>query len=459
MIEKVVFAKGVIAEAQREEIKAEIGAKVMEVLVKQGDVVKAGDVLFTIDEGDRKLALQQEELSYQSKARDLEKAVVAADSETTLAPGAGHLIKWLVKEGDKVEDNTLVAEISDSNILEVTAPFGPAGIDKIKPGQKALVFSEEYAGYLNGTVTGVDRRGRADDGGLVHNVTVRFTNPGGVTTGANATIEVPLSGGINLQSLSNSGKIELGQRVKVKAGAVGTVLKLEVKEGDYVSKNSVLARLDITEGREALRDRQLAFEQAGVAREIKNRELSRCRMYAGQDGVVSEVNIVRGQVPPADKPAVVVSNVNGLVLKAKVEEADIPFLRVGQEAVVYANAFGDEHFPAVIAEVARQGKTEGNVVVFETEIRIKEPGALKVGMTGDADIVVERKEGVLRLPVSSVSIEDREGTVLVPGPAGPKPKKLKVGLEGEEFIEITGGLKLGEVVLINPNVSRPQGGF
>ncbi|MHB9095429.1 MAG: hypothetical protein ACYC21_12225 [Eubacteriales bacterium] len=49
--------------------------------------------------------------------------------------------------------------------------------------------------------------------------------------------------------------------------------------------------------------------------------------------------------------------------------------------------------------------------------------------------------------------------MLVPGPAGPKPKKLKVGLESEEFIEITGGLKLGEVVLINPNVSRPQGGF
>lgn len=237
----------------------------------------------------------------------------------------------------------------------------------------------------------------------------------------------------------------------MKAGATGTILKLEVKEGEFVNKNSLLARLDITDGKLALKERELALRQAEISREIKKKELAKYRVHANQDGIASEVNVVAGQEPPLDKPAVVISNVRNLELRAKVEEADIPFLRVGQDATVYANAFGEQPFPAVITEIARQGKTEGNSVVFETRIRIKEPGPLKVGMTGDVDIVVEKKAGVLRLPTSSVSIEGRKGTVMLPGPEGPKLKEVKLGMEGDEFIEITGGLKLGDEVLMNPN--------
>lgn len=112
----------------------------------------------------------------------------------------------------------------------------------------------------------------------------------------------------------------------------------------------------------------------------------------------------------------------------------------------------------MITEIARQGKTEGNTVVFETKIRIKEPGPLKVGMTGDVDIVVEKKKGVLRLPITSVIIDGPKGTVMLPDPAGPpKPKEVKLGLEGDEFIEITGGLKAGEEVLVNPNGPQQPG--
>lgn len=139
------------------------------------------------------------------------------------------------------------------------------------------------------------------------------------------------------------------------------------------------------------------------------------------------MNVVVGKEPPSDKPAIIISNTKGMELVSKVEEEDIPFIRIGQEATVYINSFGERKFPAVVTEIAAMGKTEGSTVVFETKIRIKDPGPVKVGMTGDADILVEKKEDVLRLPVSSVLVEGRKGTVMLPGagPNGPKAKDVR----------------------------------
>ncbi len=475
-VEKVIFAKGVIAEASRKEIKPEVKAKVNQVLVKEGDTVKTGDLLFTLDEGDSKLTLEQEELSYLTKARELEKAAAAADSEVIKTTAGGRVAKLLVKEGDKVEENTLVAEVSNPDVMEVTTAFGPMDIDKVEAGQKAKVFLIDSLSYVDGKITKVDKKGRADkNGGIIHNVTARFTNPGGIVPGSAAIIEA-LPTGANVASLER-GEIKEVEAVKVKAGAVGTVLKLEIKEGDNVKPNHILARLDIADSKLALKDRQLALRQAQLAKEIKQREMAKYRVYATQDGVITELNVVIGEEPPADKPAAVISDVQGLELKAKVEEADIPYLRVGQEATIYANAFGERRFPGVISAIAAQGKTEGSTVVFETKIRIKESGPLKVGMTGDVDITVEKKERVLRLPLSAVTIDGRKGTVMVPAPGAapgqgsgpapggqagmppaPVPKEVTLGLEGDEFIEITGGLKEGDEVLLNPSSPQPTMG-
>lgn len=145
------------------------------------------------------------------------------------------------------------------------------------------------------------------------------------------------------------------------------------------------------------------------------------------------------------------------MLKAKVEEADLPFIHVGQEAKVYATAFEDRGFPGMITEIAGQGKTEGGVVVFETKIHLKDPGPLKAGMNGSADITIERKKNVLRLPVQAVTIDGVKGVVMIQGQGGPKPKEIKLGLEGDEFVEIKAGLKPGDKVLINPRVQQPMG--
>ncbi|MBU7006491.1 efflux RND transporter periplasmic adaptor subunit [Phosphitispora fastidiosa] len=447
---KSVFAQGVISDSSREELTPEVKARVTGILVQEGQTVKAGDLLFTMEDEDARLALEQAELECESRKRDLEEASLAAASDLVTAQASGRVTQLLVKEGDRVEKNTPVAKITDPGFLEVTAPFGPMGIEKISNGLKATVCLSEFMSYLEGIVVDVDRAGRAaSGGGKIYDVTVRFRNPGAVAAGSQASVAVALAGGGAVNSFS-SAEVEEPDVGIARAAAPGAVLQLEVREGQNIVKNDVIARIDTSESRAEIGRCRLALRQAELAWEIKQNEIEKYRVYAGQEGIVTELNISSGQEPLQDRPAIVISAARGMELKATVEEVDMPVLRLGQEAAVYAGAFGNRSFPGQVVYIASQGEAEGSSVVFETKIQIEAPGPLKVGMTGDADVIIAKKEGVLRLPVSAVIFEGRKSVVMIPGPEEAKTRTVDIGLKGDEYIEIVGGITEGEEVLENP---------
>lgn len=327
-------------------------------MVKPGDTVKPGDLLFAMDEGDGKLLLEQEQLNHQGKLDTLNTIKDKTKSDKIVSPVSGKLSKWLVKEGDHIQEFTTVAEITDPDLLEVTAPFGPVDFERLKVGQRAKVMTEETWAYIDAVITKIDKKARPDiGGGMVQDVTVRFKNPGGVAVGKKATIEVDFNDGSSLQSFYNQGFVQTMDPVKVRAGGTGIVEKLEYREGDLINQQSILLRLNIVEEIQRLRESELAFKQSQLALEIRKKGLSKFQILADQTGIVTEVNVTIGQNPPSDKPAIVISNTEGLELRAKIEEDDIPFIHVGQPALVYASAFGDRAFPGVITEIAGLEKT------------------------------------------------------------------------------------------------------
>jgi HlyD family secretion protein len=78
-------------------------------------------------------------------------------------------------------------------------------------------------------------------------------------------------------------------------------------------------------------------------------------------------------------------------------------------------------------------------------------------MSGDVDIIVEKKENALRLPISAVNIiSDKSGSVIVKENTSTKPINITTGLESDDFIEIVAGLKEGQEVLINGTMGYQQ---
>ena len=92
-------------------------------------------------------------------------------------------------------------------------------------------------------------------------------------------------------------------------------------------------------------------------------------------------------------------------------------------------------------------------MLTEVDVVNKHEG-LVLGMYAEVDLVLERKASALTVPVQAVSRNGDEATVLVVGADNRiQERKVKLGIEGPQKLEILSGLQEGERVVIG---SRSQ---
>jgi HlyD family secretion protein len=109
-----------------------------------------------------------------------------------------------------------------------------------------------------------------------------------------------------------------------------------------------------------------------------------------------------------------VADVDTMIIKAGINEVDIGKLRLGQPVKVTLDAYPKVSFAGSIDRIAPAARLEDKVKVFDVEIRIDRQGAeLRTGMTANVDVIGEKREGVLTLPVEALFRRDDEEIVYV----------------------------------------------
>jgi HlyD family secretion protein len=398
-VERVIYATGSIVEGSGEEIRPSVGAKVNAVFVKEGQDVKAGDVLFTLNNEEISLTYAREKLAYEIQEKEYAKEVELSSRSTVTSPISGQVSEVLVKTETELEAQTLVAKIIKTDLFELTVPFNPNDVKLLKNGQKVQVLLSEYLSYVPGTISQIDQKGRSTpEGGIIYNVTVEIPNPGALKAGDKGLVELEMASRL-IRSIGTD-ELKVPAPIEIKAEAKGKVAQVLVKEGDQIKAGSVLVRLDTKNQQDALEEKRLNLELANMTLASKARELDKYQVRASVSGKIVELNVEAGKEIPSDKPAAVISNLEGMKMVVQVDEVDIPLVSLGQEATVYTNAFGDQPFEAIVTNIAEKGKIENNIVTFATELTLIEPGPLKPGMTGDADIKIEQRNNVLCFPMN-----------------------------------------------------------
>jgi HlyD family secretion protein len=149
--------------------------------------------------------------------------------------------------------------------------------------------------------------------------------------------------------------------------------------------------------------------KADIRRAEKN--LDNTIITAPFDGVIVALNAEVGEtvvVGTLNNPGSVIMEIADLsvmVLKARVDEANIAPVKEGQRARIYVNAFPDRTFTGTVELVSlkRQVDRDGTAY-FETEILVDLPEGvlLRSGLTANADIEVETFRDVIRIPSQAV---------------------------------------------------------
>ncbi len=116
-----------------------------------------------------------------------------------------------------------------------------------------------------------------------------------------------------------------------------------------------------------------------------------------------------------------VADVETMIIKAGVNEVDIGKVRLDQPVRITLDAYPKVKFAGTIKRIAPAARIEEKVKVFDVEIAIDRQGTeLRTGMTANIDVVGEKKEKVLTVPVEALFRKDEKEIVYVKKAEAPK---------------------------------------
>ena len=136
-------------------------------------------------------------------------------------------------------------------------------------------------------------------------------------------------------------------------------------------------------------------------------DLGRTTIVSPIDGLVIDRKIEPGQTVAASFQAPVLFTIardlSRLEVKISVDEADVGQVQEGQAVRFTVDAFPEDTFQGLVTEVRKQPTTEQNVVAYTVIAEADNPrGRLLPGMTANADIIIETRPNVVKVPAAAL---------------------------------------------------------
>jgi HlyD family secretion protein len=202
-----------------------------------------------------------------------------------------------------------------------------------------------------------------------------------------------------------------------------------------------------------------AAEDAGrvtAARvDVIRAQIERTQLHAPFAGIIAEINGELGEfVTPSPvgiptPPTVDLIDSSCLYISAPIDEVDAPSIREGMPARISLDAFPDRDFPGHVRRIAPyvlDQEKQARTVEIEAEIDAPDKTGLLPGYSADVEVILDHRDGVLRVPTSVVADGSRV-FVLDPDTNRITERQITTGVSNWEFTEVTDGLREGERVV------------
>lgn len=258
---------------------------------------------------------------------------------------------------------------------------------------------------------------------------------------------------------------------------------------------------------QGIRGGQAGVQTAVANLEKANKDLSRTAIVAPMDGVVSLLNVKKGESVAGNSfnvgtEILRIADMDKIEVRVDVGENDIPKVKLGDSALVTIDAYNDRKFKGIVTQIASSNNgaatssalasATNDVTQYKVYIRILKSSYLDLlgkgsfpfrpGMSANADIQTRRQISVLSVPINAVTTRDKNDStnagvtakkkddaeikanesstsdmddvevVVFVKDSSDKVSKVKVttGIQDINYIEITSGLKAGQSVISGP---------
>jgi HlyD family secretion protein len=147
------------------------------------------------------------------------------------------------------------------------------------------------------------------------------------------------------------------------------------------------------------------------------------------------------------------ANMSDLIFRGTVDEIDVGKLKEGMPVNLKIGALPNDTIEGMLYKISPKAKLQENTTLFDLEIKITKAGLkmLRAGYSANADIIIQKKEDIVVIPERVVQFNADTAFVEVKEPNGEIIKKtIKTGLSDGLNIEVTEGLKEGDLLVERP---------
>jgi HlyD family secretion protein len=368
----------------------------------------------------------------------------------------------------KPEKEVSISADVSGEIIELTVKEG----DKVTTGQLLLrIKPDEY-------------QSMAEDADAAYNTSI-------------ANFKTAKSGLNQMEAMFNKSKAVYDRYLVLKQKNAVSAADFENVESEYLSAKAQL---------ESAKQNVIGSDYTAKSADARKRKaydnLRKTSIYSPVDGIVTKLNNLLGErvVGTAQMMGTVImklADLNLMVADIDVNENDIIRIKLGDTADIEVDAFIDKKFKGIVTEIANSSKEttsalSDQITTFSVKIRLLESSykylinpklavatPFRPGMSAMVDINTNIAKDVLSAPILAVTTRDKdkekqyskkakkeditdkeddvdknkekiEQVVFIYDKGTARMVKVETGIQDDNYIQITKGLKDGDEVICGP---------
>ena len=236
--------------------------------------------------------------------------------------------------------------------------------------------------------------------------------------------EVEVSKGTIREEISLSGSIVANKSTSITSSSKSTVKEIYVQSGE-----------DVSEGEDII-----LLENGMV-------------IEAPYDGKISKISTYVNQDVDTSTALFTIIDDSSYKVEASVDETEINKISNGQDVDITITALNKE-VEGIVSNIDAQASSSGNSVSFGLVVTVDGENLDDVysGMSTEMNIIIKESKDVLTIPIQAVSSNRGRKIVKVKDGDSTKEVEVKVGAQDSSFVEVTSGLKEGDIIVYEQSV-------
>lgn len=403
------------------EVKSNIGGQIIDIFVDEGDVVHAGQLIAIIDSSDASNQLDQSSAELNA-------------AEARAAQAKKELLLWSKQNPLTIEQAQTNYEMANNDYKKTLSVLIPQKKAAIK-----AAYDQAQADYTQAN-SNLDRNRSLYSKGFISKSQLELASE--YYDVAAAQLD---SAREKLLTLDDECSYDLKSAEQ----------RMNQAEKNLLIAKSNLDREDIL--KQSVIQAESSTESLKSTRRNIQIQIGYSRIVAPSDGVVVKKYVEKGSIITAGKASysgmgsgvviVEIADTSRMLAEVDVDESDISMIKLGQQAIVEADAFPGRRFKGIVNKIAPKAFNDQNVTTIPVSVEIKDNvTGFKPGMNANCDFITSRVDGVTIVP-NNVFNERADGMYVVLLKNGEMiPERVTTGISGSKYTQITSGVNEGDII-------------